>query len=63
MDSSSYRQKLEALLGEANTYLQKEAGFCTKQSTQFNKDARKLLKKSEEGKKLIHLLEEAPKSP
>ena len=63
MDSSEYLRKLSDLLTDAETYAKKEAGFGAKQSKQFNKSARKILKRSEEGKRFLHLLEEAPKSP
>lgn len=63
MDSSQYLAKLNSLLADAETYLKRKAGSNKKQSLDFNKKARKILKKREEGKKFLHLIEESPKSP
>ena len=63
MDSSHYLQKLNELLSDAETYEKKTLGFAKKESISFNKQARKILRKSEAGKHFFHLLEESPKSP
>ena len=63
LNSSDYLDKLKSLLADVETYEIKNAGFCAKQSLAFNKKARKILKKHEQGKKFLHLLEEAPKPP
>ena len=63
MDCSQYLEKLNDLLTDAEIYENKKSGFCTKQSLNFNKKARKIMKQSDQGKRFFHLLEESPKSP
>lgn len=63
MDKIEYVRKMEEMLSDAATYEKKPAGFTSKSSTAFNQQARKLLKKSDKGKHLLHLLEEAPTAP
>ena len=63
MDSSEYLRKLNDLLADAETYVKKEDGFGAKQSKKNQQKCAKDPEKIRRGKKLIHLLEEAPKSP
>ena len=63
IDSSEYRKKLNDLLADAETYVDKQSGFAAKESVNFNKKVRKILRRSDKGKKLLHLLEESPKAP
>ena len=63
MDNEEYVQKMKELLADHETYQKKPKGNAKKDSFQFNKQARKILRKSERGRKLQHLLEEDPKAP
>ena len=63
MDKVSYIQKMQDLLSDEETYEKKQTGFNDKENKVFNKEARKVLKRSERGKKLYHTLEEAPSAP
>lgn len=63
MDRHQYEAKMTELLNDAETYEKKTAGHSEKQSKLFNQRARKILKTTERGKKLYHLLEEAPRAP
>ena len=63
LDKTEYNQKMQDLLESENTYEGKPDGFAKKSSMSFNKNARRLLKKSDKGKMLLHLLEEAPTAP
>ena len=51
------------LLNDKEVYEKKAPGFTQKASKKFNQETRKVLKKSEGGKQLLHLLEEAPTAP
>ena len=63
MNKTDYIEKMKELLRDRVTYKKEPRGFVAKASIKFNKDARKLLRKSEKGKNLLHLLEEAPEAP
>ncbi|XP_043197909.1 uncharacterized protein LOC122368238 [Amphibalanus amphitrite] len=63
MDRAQYIQKMQDLLSDKDTYEKKGSGFNDKENKVFNKEARKILKRSERGKKLQHALEEAPTAP
>lgn len=63
IDSIEYVRKMKDLLQDLATYEKKPSGFIEKESKRFNQEARKILKKSEKGKQLLHLLEEAPTAP
>ena len=63
MDRVQYENKMNEMLNDTDTYEKKPAGYIDKQSKTFNQRARKIIKKSERGKKLYHLLEEAPTAP
>ena len=63
MDSRDYDEKMQNLLNDAGTYRKERAGYAKQQSEDFNKKARKLLRKSNKGRKLQYLLEETPSIP
>ena len=63
MDVTDYTSKMNKLLNDSDTYEKKAPGYIDKISKKFNQTARKLLKNSEKGKHLLHLLEEAPAPP
>ena len=63
MDKSDYINKMNDLLQDTSIYEKKAAGSIDKMSKTFNKEARKVLKCSEKGKRLLHLLEEDPSAP
>ena len=54
---------MQAMLRDDDTYEKRQKCYTEKQSKAFNKEARKILKQSEKGKKMHHLLEEAPSAP
>ena len=51
MDSVKYKEKMNDLLKDENVYAEKQRGFNAKESAKFNKTARKILKRSEVGKR------------
>ena len=63
MDKVDYTRKMMELLTDKSTYEGKYEGFAKEKANEFNKQARKILRKSEKGKKLLHLIEEDPKPP
>ena len=63
LDHDAYITKMQDLLQDSNTYCKIPKGQIKKESQDFNKSARKILSSSTKGKKLLHLLEETPKSP
>ena len=63
MDKTNYLDRMNDLLNDREVYEKKAPGFIEKASKKFNQETRKVLKKSERGKKLLHLLEEAPTAP
>lgn len=63
MRTEEYQQKMESLLQDRNTYKSVRQGTCNDSSGTFTKQARKLLRHSESGKKLQNLLEEKPTAP
>ena len=63
MDNTEYLAKMESMLGDRDTYEKQEAGRTVSESKRFNDTVRKILRKSEKGRKLVHLLEESPSSP
>ena len=60
LDKLEYDRKMQDLLKNDDTCQEKPDGFANKMSKSFNKNARRVFKKSEKGKALLHLLEEAP---
>ena len=63
LNACDYNEKMKSLLQDENTYAKKKSGFIKSQSVGFNKGARKILKKSERGRNLQHLLEQDPVPP
>ena len=63
MDQKDYDEKMQNLLDDSETYRKERTGYVKARSEEFNKKARKLLRKSNKGRKLQYLLEEAPSSP
>ena len=63
MDKQQYVAKMNEMLSDSETYEKKPAGYTEKQSKLFNQKTRKILKTSERGKKMYHLIEEAPTIP
>ncbi|XP_063849711.1 uncharacterized protein LOC135093961 [Scylla paramamosain] len=63
MNKADYSAKMMNLLSDTSTYEKKYQGYNNITSKNFNKEARKILRKSEKGKKLLHLLEENPNPP
>ena len=63
IDKDQYVAKMNEMLNDTETYEKKPAGHNEKQGKLFNQKARKILRGSERGKKLYHLLEEAPAAP
>ncbi|XP_076039363.1 uncharacterized protein LOC143024443 [Oratosquilla oratoria] len=63
MDEPDYTRKMEELLSDTCTYNKQHDGTAKKEAEYFNKSTRSILKRTEKGKKLLHLLEEDPKVP
>ena len=63
LNKSDYQAKMKSLLDDEQTYAKKNNGFVKRQSVDFNRQTRKILKKSERGKKLQYLLEQDPRAP
>ncbi|XP_076043662.1 uncharacterized protein LOC143026776 [Oratosquilla oratoria] len=63
MDKSDYTRKMEELLSDTHTYNKQRDGTAKKEAEYFNKSTRNILKRTEKGKKLFHILEENPKVP
>ncbi|XP_076036929.1 uncharacterized protein LOC143022546 [Oratosquilla oratoria] len=61
MDTSDYNNKMEALLSDTDTYSLISEQQAKDEAIKFNKEVRKILKKTERGKRLLHLLEENPR--
>ena len=63
LNKSDYDLKMRDLLRDEHTYSKKKTGFIKRHSVDFNRKARSILKKSERGGQLQHLLEQDPKAP
>ena len=63
MDTDQYVEKMREMLNDKEVYEKRPNDSTEKQSKLFNQAARKIMKKSERGKKMYHLLEEAPTVP
>ena len=63
IDSSEYCEKMRELLSDRDTYQKSPKNFVQKASQAFNKNVRSVLKKSSQGRQMLHLVEEAPKTP
>ena len=63
MNTEKYDKKMKEMLNDEHIYSKVQNGHGKRQSDTFNKETRKILKRSEKGKKLYHLIEEAPTLP
>ncbi|XP_076037064.1 uncharacterized protein LOC143022637 [Oratosquilla oratoria] len=63
MNKKDYNDKMLDLLSDTTTYERKYQGHAAMEGENFKKEARKILSKTQRGKKLIGLLEEAPRPP
>ncbi|XP_076028902.1 uncharacterized protein LOC143017842 [Oratosquilla oratoria] len=61
MNKHDYNNKMLDLLNDSETYEKKPSGHAKREGEKFTTKARKILKKSDKGKKLLGLLEEAPR--
>ncbi|XP_076061606.1 uncharacterized protein LOC143037352 [Oratosquilla oratoria] len=62
MDKADIK-KIEGLLTDTSTYTPQSEQQAKEESRRFNTDIRKILKRTNKGKQLLHLLEEDPKTP
>ncbi|XP_047476422.1 uncharacterized protein LOC125030428 [Penaeus chinensis] len=63
IDGADYVTKMEVLLSDISIYREAGTGNAEARSLEFNRAARKILRCSEKGKALLHLLEETPSTP
>ena len=63
MNKTDYVNKMMELLNDNNTYERMPDGYAEREAVKFKTEVRKILRKTERGKKLFHLLEEAPPPP
>ena len=63
MDKTDYDQKMMDLLNDESSYTKKHDGFNKEEADRFNKEDRSILRRSEEGKMMLHPLEEDPQPP
>ena len=63
LDKSEYRQKMNEMLSDKDTYQKSSNKSIQKASQTFNRNTRRVLRRSECGRKMLHLIEEAPKAP
>ncbi|XP_045107741.1 uncharacterized protein LOC123502642 [Portunus trituberculatus] len=63
MKRTEYVDKMQQLLSDSNTYKKTRTGFAEKEAAKFSKEVRKILSRTDRGKKLIGFLEEAPRPP
>ena len=63
LNKNEYVNKMMDLLSDGSTYERKHVGFANSEAEKFKIEARKILRKTAKGKKLIGLLEEAPRPP
>ena len=63
MDRKKYDDKMKEMLSDKEIYEKVKPGYGKDQSQTFNKEARKILRRTDRGKKLYHLIEEAPSIP
>ena len=63
MNKTDYIEKMNELLKDEEVYKKKPKGYAKTESDKFNTSARKILKKSEMGKRLLYTLEENPEAP
>lgn len=63
MEEESYYSQIEIPFQDKDTYEKKYLGFTCEETKTFNWKARKIIERSQRGKKLKHLLEEASRPP
>ena len=63
LNKADYKKKMGELLSDGYTYMKMQARSAKKEAEDFKKKARKILTRTEEGKALLGLLEEAPRPP
>ena len=63
LDKSEYRQKMHEMLNDKETYQKSSNKSIQKASQTFNRNTRRVLRRSERGRKMLPLIEEAPKAP
>lgn len=63
MNKSDYVEKMCDLLDDETTYEKMNAGYADNEAKKFKSAVRKILVRTEKGKKLVNLLEEAPRPP
>ena len=63
MNIDDYITKMKSLLQDHTTYESVKQGTCSAKSNTFTRQARKILRQTDAGKKLQYLLEEKPKPP
>ena len=63
MNKSDYVDKMNTLLSDVDTYTKQSEGEAEKEARSFNKEARKVMRRTEKGKQLLRLLEENPVIP
>ncbi|XP_076028588.1 sodium-independent sulfate anion transporter-like [Oratosquilla oratoria] len=63
MGKADYTKKMENLLTDTSTYTPQSEQQAKEESRRFNTDVRKILKRTNKGKHLLHLLKEDPKTP
>ena len=63
MNIDNYLTKMKSLLQDYTTYESVKQGTCSAKSNMFTRQARKILRQTDAGKKLQYLLEEKPKPP
>ena len=63
LNKCDYVEKMMNLLNNESTYTKKYMGYANSESEKFKREARKIMRGSEKGKRLINLLEEKPRPP
>ena len=63
MNKSDYVDKMNTLLSDNSTYNTQSEGEAKEEASRFNKEARRVMRRTEKGKRLLHLLEENPVIP
>nr|XP_027233031.1 uncharacterized protein LOC113824484 [Penaeus vannamei] len=63
IDNTDYVSKMEILLSDVSTYRKAKRGNAEERSLEFNRATKKVLRGSEKGKSMLHLLEETPRVP
>ena len=63
MNKNDYVEKMLLLLNDGTTYESKTEGYAKREAEKFKVEARRILRKTERGKKMMSLLEEAPRPP